>query len=146
MTTPINKEIFLSQLFDRLRSTYSLPMTKNIMQDVEYLLEGNTLREKVELMDIDAWIINCCNMLNVESKKVFSNCRKRDLVYIRNAFAYILTTVYKLRQEDACKYVNLDRSTISSACKKVKEDFETQNQAFIDVYNVCYNQLFVSKN
>jgi len=142
MTTPINKENFLSELSQALKGRYSFAVTKNIMADVLLCLDENTMKESIELMDIDVWMANCCAALEMPIGTVLSKTRKKECVYVRNAFAFILTNVYRLKQEDACDYIGLDRSTISSACKKVKEDFETRHQQFLEVYNVCYKQLF----
>jgi len=142
MTTSINKENFILKLSEALKSRYSFAVTKNIMVDVLQCLDENTMKESIVLMDIDIWMNNCCNELNVSIGYALSKTRKMECVYIRNAFSFILTTVYGLKQDEACEYLGIDRSSISSSCKKVKEDFHTKNQSFIQVYNVCYNQLF----
>lgn len=142
MTTPINKENFISELSQSLKSRYSFAVTKNIMFDVLQCLDDNTMKEKIELMDIDVWMANCCAALEMPIGVVLSKTRKMECVYIRNSFAFILTNVYGLKQDEACEYIGYDRSSISSSCKKVKEDFHTKNQSFINVYNVCYNELF----
>ena len=142
MTTPINKENFVLQLSEMLKVRYSFAVTKNIMVDVLECLDENTMKESIELMDIDVWMNNCCDELNVPISYALSKTRKMECVYIRNAFSFILTSVYGLKQDEACEYLGIDRSSISSSCKKVKEDFHTKNQSFINVYNVCYNELF----
>ena len=142
MTTPINKENFLSELQAALKVRYSFAVTKNIMVDVLQCLNENTMKENIELMDIDVWMANCCAALEIPIGVVLSKTRKMECVYVRNAFAFILTNVYGLKQDEACEYIGYDRSSVSTSCKNAKKDFEIRHQPFLDVYNVCYNQLF----
>lgn len=142
MTTHINKENFIAELKSDLISRYSFGVTNNIMKSVIECLDANSREEKIVLPDIEKWIKRCCKELNQPIGDVFSKSRKQEYVWVRNALAYILTNLYKIKQDNVAEYFGWTRSNVSTACKAATLDMKQSNPQFIQIYNTCYNCLF----
>ena len=103
----------------------SFPMVEDVLDDFE----------DTTTFSLERLLRMVCNYYKVEVKDVVGDSRKTTLINARAMYSYFATEVYGVIQEDACKLLGKDRSTLVHYKRKVKGYLDVNDKSTVLDFN-----------